>query len=178
MTGTEAYRRAPPTMNQKMSNTRARQQQPPISTELATGFRTKTERGALITSSLPSLQNLIKRSPESYAEEFAVQWARFGSLVKIVQLGLGGAKADEDKLREVTGFICQVSWRGIIVSFSSPLTHAYPGCTLVSDHHWIPSLDSVEPLALVCACRVDLFRFDNDGKWWRWSRRWRSPAQP
>ncbi|GAA5990987.1 hypothetical protein JCM11641_007729 [Rhodosporidiobolus odoratus] len=78
--------------------------------------RTRTERGALITSSLPTLQNLIKRSPDSYAEEFAVQWARFGSLVKIVQLGLGGAKADEEQLKEVTGFVCQVA-------------HLYPALT-------------------------------------------------
>ncbi|GAA5883834.1 hypothetical protein JCM16303_007403 [Sporobolomyces ruberrimus] len=75
-----------------------------------TGLRTKTQRGALITSSLPTLQNLIKRSPESYAEEFGVQWNRFGSLVKIVQLGLGGtSKQDEERLKEVTGFVCQVA---------------------------------------------------------------------
>ncbi|GAA5953469.1 hypothetical protein JCM3765_005046 [Sporobolomyces pararoseus] len=75
-----------------------------------TGLRTKTQRGALITSSLPTLQNLIKRSPESYAEEFGVQWNRFGSLVKIVQLGLGGnSKLDEERLKEVTGFVCQVA---------------------------------------------------------------------
>jgi protein SDA1 len=55
------------------------------------------------------LQNLIKRAPESYAEEFQVQWARFGSQVKIVQLGLGGAKADEEQLKEVTNFVCQAS---------------------------------------------------------------------
>ncbi|BGP39226.1 Severe Depolymerization of Actin [Rhodotorula kratochvilovae] len=78
------------------------------STPAGEGLR-KTQRGALITNSLPALQNLIKRSPESYAEEFAVQWARFGSLVKIVQLGLGGAKADEEQLKEVTGFVCQVA---------------------------------------------------------------------
>ncbi|BGP15092.1 hypothetical protein JCM10213_002762 [Rhodosporidiobolus nylandii] len=80
------------------------------------GLRQKSERGALITSSLPTLQNLIKRSPDSYAEEFAVQWARFGSLVKIVQLGLGGAKADEEQLKEVTNFVCQVA-------------HLYPSLT-------------------------------------------------
>lgn len=78
------------------------------SSSSSNGLREKTQRGALITSSLPTLQNLIKRSPESYAEEFAVQWARFGSQVKIVQLGLGGAKADEEQLKEVTGFVCQV----------------------------------------------------------------------
>ncbi|GAA5944392.1 Sda1p [Sporobolomyces koalae] len=83
------------------------------SVDTKTGLRTKTQRGALITSSLPTLQNLIKRSPESYAEEFGVQWNRFGSLVKIVQLGLGGGggntKQDEERLKEVTGFVCQVA---------------------------------------------------------------------
>lgn len=104
MTGTEAYRR-PPTAPSNSSNRKARQQAAPD------GFRLKTARGALITASLPSLQNLIKRSSESYAEEFAAQWARFGSQVKIVQLGLVGAKADEENLREVTGFVCQVRLR-------------------------------------------------------------------
>ncbi|GAA6058856.1 hypothetical protein JCM10212_002800 [Sporobolomyces blumeae] len=80
------------------------------SVDTKTGLRTKTQRGMLITSSLPTLQNLIKRSPESYAEEFGVQWNRFGSLVKIVQLGLGGtSKQDEERLKEVTGFVCQVA---------------------------------------------------------------------
>lgn len=104
MTGAEAYRRAPPSQSStQTSNRLARQQSAPD------GFRLKTARGALITSSLPTLQNLIKRSSDSYAEEFGVQWARFGSLVRIVQLGMGGAKGDEESLREVTGFVCQVS---------------------------------------------------------------------
>ncbi|GAA5878446.1 hypothetical protein JCM8547_006585 [Rhodosporidiobolus lusitaniae] len=76
----------------------------------------KTLRGALITNSLPTLQNLIKRAPDSYAEEFTVQWQRFTNLVSILQLGLGGAKADEEQLREVTGFVCQVA-------------HLYPSLT-------------------------------------------------
>jgi len=116
MTGVEAYRRA---QNSGRSNTVARQQAPPEALSGGNGLRTKTQRGALITSSLPTLQNLIKRSSDSYAEEFAVQWARFGSLVKIVQLGLGGAKGDEDNLREVTGFICQVR-----ITNSSTLTQS------------------------------------------------------
>lgn len=108
VTGTEAYRRVPPSLS-KVSNSRARQQTAPD------GFRLKTARGALITTSLPSLQNLIKRSADSYAEEFAVQWARFGSQIRIVQLGLGGSKGDEDSLREVTGFVCQVSSSCVLV---------------------------------------------------------------
>ena len=31
-------------------------------------------RGALLTSNLPQLQNLIKRDPEGYKEEFLQQW--------------------------------------------------------------------------------------------------------
>lgn len=103
--GAEAYRRPPPSASGS-SNRKARQQAAPD------GFRLKTARGALITASLPSLQNLIKRSSESYGEEFAAQWARFGSQVKLVQLGLGGGKSDEENLREVTGFVCQVSCVG------------------------------------------------------------------
>lgn len=105
MTGTEAYRRNAPNLKISMSNTKGRQQAAPEAT-----FQ-KTQRGALITTSLPSLQNLIKRSSDSYSEEFQVQWNRFNSLTRIVQLGLGGAKGDEEKLREVTGFVCQASSR-------------------------------------------------------------------
>lgn len=103
MTGTEAYRRAPPNLRPGISNTKARQQMAP---EASTKGR--IERGGLITTSLPSLQNLIKRSPESYVEEFQVQWARWKALVNLVEQGLGGAKGDEEKLREVTNFVCQV----------------------------------------------------------------------
>lgn len=108
MTGAEAYRRPPPSATNSTSasvksNRQLRQQSAPD------GFRLKTARGALISSSLPALQNLIKRSSDSYSEEFTAQWSRFGSLVRIVQLGLGGTKKDEEDLKEITGFICQVS---------------------------------------------------------------------
>ncbi|BGP23962.1 SDA1 domain protein [Rhodotorula toruloides] len=98
-------RQAPSLAGSRASSSRSRA----TAASSSTGLREKSQRGALITSSLPTLQNLVKRSPDSYAEEFAVQWARFGSLVKIVQLGLGAGKADEEQLREVTGFVCQVA---------------------------------------------------------------------
>lgn len=44
------------------------------------GFRSKVQRGALVTTSLPSLQNLVKRTPDAYAEEFMVQWNRWTRL--------------------------------------------------------------------------------------------------
>jgi hypothetical protein len=100
-----AARPAASVAGSRASSSRSRNTNGPSSS----GLRDKTQRGALITSSLPMLQNLIKRAPESYAEEFQVQWARFGSQVKIVQLGLGGAKADEEQLKEVTNFVCQAS---------------------------------------------------------------------
>lgn len=104
-TTTASARPAASVAGSRASSSRSRA--PATATPAGEGLR-KTMRGALITNSLPALQNLIKRSPESYAEEFSVQWARFGSLVKIVQLGLGGAKGDEEQLKEVTGFVCQV----------------------------------------------------------------------
>jgi hypothetical protein len=81
MTGTEAWRRPVPSntatkKTQPVSNRLARQQVAPPSLE-KDGFRSKTARGALITTSLPSLQNLVKRTPDAYAEETQVQWNRF-----------------------------------------------------------------------------------------------------
>ncbi|KAK4056567.1 Severe Depolymerization of Actin [Microbotryomycetes sp. JL221] len=110
MAAVEVRSRVPPKLNHKLSSTKSRQQAAPDA------YVARTQRGALITTSLPSLQNLIKRSPEAYAEEFAVQWNRFGNQVKIVQLGLGQTKSDEDELREVTAFICQTA-------------HLYPSLT-------------------------------------------------
>ncbi|KAK4055719.1 Severe Depolymerization of Actin [Microbotryomycetes sp. JL201] len=103
MAAVDVRSRVPPKLKKDLSATRSRQQQAPDA------YVARTQRGALITSSLPSLQNLIKRSPDAYAEEFGVQWNRFSNLVKVVQLGLGQTKADEDELREVTAFICQTA---------------------------------------------------------------------
>lgn len=101
------------------------QQQQQGSSNDAGGLRSqKTARGALLTNSLPMLQNLIKRAPDSYHDEFLAQWARFASLTSIVQLGaaagagagggaaggsLAQARADEESFRQVTNFVCQVS---------------------------------------------------------------------
>ncbi|GAA5836286.1 hypothetical protein JCM3766R1_003479 [Sporobolomyces carnicolor] len=113
-----------------------------------TGLRTKTQRGALITSSLPTLQNLIKRSPDSYAEEFGVQWNRFGSLVKIVQLGLGGtSKQDEERLKEVTGFVCQVAhlYPTLTSSLPSILSGLLLSSTPAASTSSAPSNNSSDP---------------------------------
>ena len=46
-------------------------------------------RGLLNTSNLPALQNLLKREPEAYAEEFLAQWNHYESLRRIYASGIG-----------------------------------------------------------------------------------------
>ncbi|KAH7101085.1 protein required for actin cytoskeleton organization and cell cycle progression [Auriculariales sp. MPI-PUGE-AT-0066] len=63
-------------------------------------------RGLLLTANLPQLQNLIKRDPEAYREEFLQQWAHYNSLRELFHL------SPDDKshnFRELLTFIAQVS---------------------------------------------------------------------
>ena len=46
-------------------------------------------RGLLNTSNLPALQNLLKRDPESYKEDFVRQWNHYQSLSRIVRNDIG-----------------------------------------------------------------------------------------
>ncbi|WFD43886.1 Severe Depolymerization of Actin [Malassezia psittaci] len=46
-------------------------------------------RGLLNTSNLPALQNLLKREPSAYAEEFLAQWNHYESLRRIFASGIG-----------------------------------------------------------------------------------------
>ncbi|KAJ7273409.1 SDA1-domain-containing protein [Mycena rebaudengoi] len=68
-------------------------------------------RGILLTSNLPQLQNLIKRDPEAYKEEFLQQWNHYNSIRRIF-----ATNPDEQAthFRELVAFISQVS------SFWSP----------------------------------------------------------
>ncbi|KAG2020588.1 Sdad1 protein [Coprinopsis cinerea AmutBmut pab1-1] len=63
-------------------------------------------RGILLTSNLPQLQNLIKRDPESYKEEFLQQWNHFNSIREIF-----GTHPEEqaEHFRELVSFISQVA---------------------------------------------------------------------
>ncbi|MBW0478154.1 hypothetical protein O181_017869 [Austropuccinia psidii MF-1] len=92
----------------------------------------KPDRGLLLISNLPALQNLIKRDPAGYASEFAIQWDHYQSLRSVIQLGLGvigggdlagarcttetsggansrGRRETEDRFREIVGFLAQTS---------------------------------------------------------------------
>ncbi|KAF9070325.1 SDA1-domain-containing protein [Rhodocollybia butyracea] len=63
-------------------------------------------RSVLLTSNLPQLQNLIKRDPPSYKDEFLQQWNHYNSIRLIFHLN-----PDEhaQHFRELVAFIAQVS---------------------------------------------------------------------
>ncbi|KAI0028454.1 protein required for actin cytoskeleton organization and cell cycle progression [Vararia minispora EC-137] len=63
-------------------------------------------RGVLRTANLPQLQNLIKRDPVSYKEEFLQQWNHYNSTRQIFQIS-----PDEHAghFRELVSFIAQTS---------------------------------------------------------------------
>ncbi|KAK0551184.1 Severe Depolymerization of Actin [Tilletia horrida] len=58
-------------------------QKPPAATTMA-GLRTAQPRGLLLTQNLPALQNLVKREPNSYVDDFRAQWNHFNALVNVL----------------------------------------------------------------------------------------------
>jgi protein SDA1 len=69
-------------------------------------MRQHTSRGALLASNLPQLQNLIKRDPVGYKDDFLQQWNHYNSIREIFQ-----TNPDEQTqhLRELTSFLSQVA---------------------------------------------------------------------
>ncbi|KZO93706.1 protein required for actin cytoskeleton organization and cell cycle progression [Calocera viscosa TUFC12733] len=65
-----------------------------------------SSRGALLTANLPQLQNLIKRDPAGYKDEFLQQWNHYQSVMLIFE-----QRPDEqaDRFRELVTFIAQVA---------------------------------------------------------------------
>lgn len=61
-------------------------------------------RGLLRTSNLPQLQNLIKRDPVSYKEEFLQQWNHYNSTRQIFQIN---PAEQASHFRELVTFISQ-----------------------------------------------------------------------
>ena len=68
--------------------------------------KSHTNRGALLTSNLPQLQNLIKRDPKAYREEFHQQWTHYQSILRIFKLN---PNEHAQHFRELTSFISQVT---------------------------------------------------------------------
>ncbi|KIJ69642.1 hypothetical protein HYDPIDRAFT_172966 [Hydnomerulius pinastri MD-312] len=63
-------------------------------------------RGVLLTSNLPQLQNLIKRDPGAYKEEFLQQWNHYNSIRQIFQIN---PDEQAQHFRELVSFISQVA---------------------------------------------------------------------
>jgi len=61
-------------------------------------------RGLLRTSNLPQLQNLVKRDPVSYKEEFLQQWNHYNSTRRIFQIN---PDEQASHFRELVTFISQ-----------------------------------------------------------------------
>ena len=69
-------------------------------------------RGVLLTSNLPQLQNLIKRDPAAYKEEFLQQWNHYNSVRRIFHLNPDEQAQD---FRELVTFISQVRTSVIVL---------------------------------------------------------------
>ncbi|TFK59040.1 protein required for actin cytoskeleton organization and cell cycle progression [Pluteus cervinus] len=63
-------------------------------------------RGVLLAANLPQLQNLIKRDPQAYKEEFLQQWNHFKSVYQIFQTN---PSEQPDHFRELIAFLSQVA---------------------------------------------------------------------
>ncbi|KAF9228628.1 protein required for actin cytoskeleton organization and cell cycle progression [Gyrodon lividus] len=63
-------------------------------------------RGVLLTANLPQLQNLIKRDPAAYKEEFLQQWNHYNSVRQIFQIN---PDEQAQHFRELVSFISQVA---------------------------------------------------------------------
>ncbi|PWN40815.1 SDA1-domain-containing protein [Ceraceosorus guamensis] len=97
-------------------------------------------RGLLNVANLPALQNLVKRSPTAYADEFGAQWNHYQSMRMLyaANLGEGGAmsgakigKEQEDTFCALIGFITQLapSFPEVTRNFPSDLSE------LLLNHH-------------------------------------------
>jgi protein SDA1 len=65
--------------------------------------------GVFLTANLPQLQNLIKRDPQAYREEFLQQWNHYNSIRLIVKINLG---EQAQHFKELVTFISQVIMHG------------------------------------------------------------------
>lgn len=63
-------------------------------------------RGVLLTSNLPQLQNLIKRDPVAYKEEFLQQWNHYNSIYQIFKIN---PEEQAQHFKELAAFISQVA---------------------------------------------------------------------
>ena len=97
------------------------------SSKLLTGTMVKQSRAALLPTNLPHLQNLVKRNPGSYKEEFLQQWQHYQSSYAIFLL-----RPDEEGQHfiDLAKFISQVHSPSAF-----KLRYLCVGCELLSRSH-------------------------------------------
>ena len=100
-------------------------------------YRSKT-RGLLHTHNLPALQNLLKRDPSAYTEDFLAQWNHYESLRRIFASGVGqqveGAALDGN-VSAVRMSKDQQSQFDQLLSFVAQLAPSYPDITKALPEH-------------------------------------------
>nr|XP_018260886.1 protein SDA1 [Kwoniella dejecticola CBS 10117]OBR83044.1 protein SDA1 [Kwoniella dejecticola CBS 10117] len=87
--------------------------------------KSRASRGILLTSNLPQLQNLIKRDPEGYKEEFLTQYNHYLSLLRLQQVSSisstnASNSSNVDKSNELFGDL---------ITFISQVAQCYPAET-------------------------------------------------
>ncbi|CAO1618913.1 unnamed protein product [Jaminaea pallidilutea] len=108
---------------------RKKREEAPTAVVQEGGLRHRSQaRGLLNTSNLPALQNLLKRDPDAYTDEFKQQWNHYQSLRAIYAANIGGmepgtsaaviagtggtggrmGKEHEDRFRELLAFVTQL----------------------------------------------------------------------
>ena len=111
-------------------------------------YRSKT-RGLLHTHNLPALQNLLKRDPSAYTEDFLAQWNHYESLRRIFASGVGqqveGAALDGN-VSAVRMSKDQQSQFDQLLSFVAQLAPSYPDITKALPEHLVA-------LIHICRCR-------------------------
>lgn len=95
-------------------------------------------RGILLTANLPQLQNLIKRDPAAYKEEFLQQWNHYNSIRQIFQIN---PDEQAQHFRELVSFIAQVSSFQFEID-SAPYT-CLSGCAMLPQRNRRVSLSPV-----------------------------------
>lgn len=101
-------------------------------------YRSKA-RGLLDTHNLPALQNLLKRDPSAYTEEFLAQWNHYESLRRIFASGIGqhieGSGSEGASVQTIRLSKDQQDKFEQLLSFVAQLAPSYPDVTAALPEH-------------------------------------------
>ncbi|WFD31792.1 Severe Depolymerization of Actin [Malassezia sp. CBS 17886] len=99
------------------------------------GLRHRSKaRGLLDTSNLPALQNLLKRDPAAYTDEFLAQWNHYESLRRIYASGIGQAMEGAGDVALPISKDQQLQFEQLL-SFVTHLAPSYPEVTTALPEH-------------------------------------------